>query len=114
LLDQDEGKEVSETELRTPSGTGIMHHEVCSYFSASTERADADFTTFLVTGDWGLVSHTEMKEDGGVPLTVINLSAMDVDIKRKSQIQRSISADAIILKVSGKKVSALRLSSKLS
>jgi hypothetical protein len=91
-----------------------VHHELRSYFSASTESADADFTTFLVTGDLGLVSHTEKKEDGGVPLTAINLSALDVDIKRKSQIQRTVSADASILRVDGKKVSTLRLSSMLS
>jgi hypothetical protein len=103
LLDQDKWKEVSKTELRTPWGTGIVNPELYSYFSNETERAAAYFTTFLVTGDLGLVSRTEQKEDDGVPLTGINPSSVDVDAKRNSQIQRTVTTDASMLKVNGKK-----------
>jgi hypothetical protein len=101
-LNQDEWEEASETELRSPSGTSIVNPELCSYYSTGTERAEEYFTKFLVTGDLGLVSHTEKKEDGGVPLTAINPSSVDVDTKRKSQIQRTVSTDASSLKATGK------------
>jgi hypothetical protein len=102
-LDEDEWKTVSETELRTPSGKGIVNPEVCSYFSTGMDRAKAYFTTFLVDGDLGLVSHTEKENDGGVPLTAINPSSMDVDAKQKSKIDRTVSTDAAELKAVGSK-----------
>jgi hypothetical protein len=80
-----------------------VNPELCSYFSTGTERAEAYFTAFLVTGDLGLVSHTEKEGDGGVPLTAINPSSADVDTKRKSQIERTVSTDASLLKATGKK-----------
>jgi hypothetical protein len=55
--------------------------ELCSYFSTGTERAQAYFTNFLITGDLGLVGHTEKKEDGDAPLTAINPSSADVGTK---------------------------------
>jgi hypothetical protein len=92
-----------------------VNPELCLYFSTDTERAEADFATFLVTGDLRLVSHTEKKEDGGGPLTAINPSPVDVDTKRKSQIQRTVSTDPSSLKLYGKNLSTLiHLSSKLS
>jgi hypothetical protein len=84
-------------------GTDIVNPELCSMFSTGTERVKEYFTKFLVTGDLGLVSHTEKKEDGGVPLTAINPSSVDVETKRKSQLQRNVSTDARTLKVTGKK-----------
>jgi hypothetical protein len=93
---------------------GIVNPELCSYFSTGTERAEAYFTTFLVTGDLRLVSHTEKKEDGGVPLTAINPSSVNVDTKRNKQLHRNASTDASKLKANGKKASPLHLSSKPS
>jgi hypothetical protein len=103
LLDQDEWEEALETELTSPSGTSIVNPEMISYYSTGIERADDNFTTFLVTGDLGLVSHTEKKADGGVPLTAINPSSADVGAKLKSQIERTVSTEASLLKATGKK-----------
>ena len=48
-------------------------------------------------------SHGEEGRRCGVPLTAINPSSVDVDTKRKSQIQRTVSTDASLLKATGKK-----------
>jgi hypothetical protein len=90
LLDQDEWKAVREMELRTPSGTGIVNPELCPCFSTATERADN------LSCHWrlGLMSYTEKKQDGGVPLTAINPSSVDVRGQQAEElIQRTICVD---------------------